>query len=85
VIVTAFAAGYWPGNYHSGVLLGSYKFAAGQFFINTFVLLDNIDKHPAADRMLLNLIEYAAASVTGPAAPLPADFSARLKEIGYAN
>jgi hypothetical protein len=84
VIAAAFAAGYsTPGGYASGVLLGSYKFGAGQFFVNTFPLLENIDAHPAADRLLLNLIQYAATSVQGPAVALPADFDARLAEIAY--
>jgi hypothetical protein len=84
VIAAAFAAGYsTPGGYASGVLLGSYKFGAGQFFVNTFPVLENIDTHPAADRLLLNLVEYAATSVQGPAVALPADFGDRLKEIGY--
>jgi hypothetical protein len=84
VIAAAFAAGYsTPGGYASGVMLGSYRFAAGQFFVNTFPLLENIDTHPAADRLLLNLIQYAATSVQGPAGPLPADFDARLSEIAY--
>lgn len=84
VIAAAFAAGYsTPGGYASGVLLGSYKFGAGQFFVNTFPLLEHIDAHPAADRLLLNLIKYAAASVQGPAVTLPADFDARLAEIAY--
>jgi Glycosyl hydrolases family 2, TIM barrel domain/Glycosyl hydrolases family 2/Glycosyl hydrolases family 2, sugar binding domain len=84
VIAAAFAAGYsTPGGYASGVLLGSYKFGAGQFFVNTFPLLENNDTHPAADLLLLNLIQYAAASVHGPAVPLPTDFDARLAEIAY--
>jgi Glycosyl hydrolases family 2, TIM barrel domain/Glycosyl hydrolases family 2/Glycosyl hydrolases family 2, sugar binding domain len=84
VIAAAFAAGYsTPGGYASGVLLGSYRFGAGQFFVNTFPLLENNGTHPAADRLLLNLLQYAAASVQGPAVPLPADFDARLGEIGY--
>jgi hypothetical protein len=84
VIAAAFAAGYsTPGGYASGVLLGSYQFGAGRFFVNTFPILENIDTHPAADRLLLNLIENAAASVQDPAVALPADFNSRLKEIGY--
>ncbi len=84
VIAAAFAAGYsTPGGYASGVLLGSYKFGAGQFFVNTFPILENIDTHPAADRLLLNLVQYAATSIQGPAVTLPTDFATRLGEIGY--
>lgn len=84
VIAASFAAGYpTPGGYASGVLLGSYKFGAGQFIVNTFPILDHVDDHPVADRLLLNLVKHAADSVNRPAAALPADFDTRLKEIGY--
>jgi hypothetical protein len=84
VIAAAFAAGYTtPGGYASGVLLGSYKFGAGKFFVNSFAILDNVDAHPAADRLLLNLIQHAAADINGPAVPLPGDFDSLLKQIEY--
>ncbi len=84
VIAAAFAAGYsTPGGYASGVLLASYKFGAGQFFMNTFPILDYIDKHPVADRLLINLIKYTSLTATGPSTALPADFQAQIKEIGY--
>ena len=84
VIAAAFASGYsTPGGYASGVLLGSYKFGAGQFIVNSFPILDYVDKHPVADRLLLNLIQHGADSVTAPVAALPADFEAQLQKIGY--
>ena len=84
VMAAAFAAGYsTPGGYASAVLLGSYKFGGGQFFVNAFAILENIDIHPAADRLLLNLIQYAATSIQGPALPLPPNFDAMLVAIAY--
>jgi hypothetical protein len=84
VIAATFAAGYTtPGGYASGVLLGSYKFGAGKFFVNSFAILDNIDAHPAADRLLLNFIEHAGAEINSPAVPLPTDFDFLLKQIDY--
>jgi hypothetical protein len=86
VIAAAFATGYsTPGGYASGVLLGSYKFAAGQFIVSTFPVLENLDKHPAADRLLLNFIQHATHSTSEPIAKLPADFHSRLQQIGYAD
>jgi len=86
VIAAAFAAGYsTPGGYASGVLLSSYKLGAGQFFVNSFSILENVDKHPAADRLLLNLIQHAAKSTLEPAVPLPSSFQSLLKEIGFAS
>lgn len=84
VVAAAFAAGYsTPGGYASGILLGGYRFGEGRFIINTFPLLDQVDKHPAADRLLLNLIRYAAGFVRQPPAELPAGFDSHLKAIGY--
>jgi hypothetical protein len=86
VIGAAFATGYsTPGGYASGVLLGSYKFGAGQFIINSFPILDYIDRHPVADRLLLNLIQHYANSVNGPLAALPGDFESQLRNIRYAD
>jgi hypothetical protein len=48
-----------PDGYAAGVMLGAYKVGAGRIVLNTFNILDNVDKHPAADRLLLNLIDYA--------------------------
>jgi hypothetical protein len=60
VIVAAFAAGYsCPGGYESGVMLGSYRFGAGHLILNTLNILDQLDRHPAADRLLLNLVAHA--------------------------
>jgi len=57
----AFALGYpTPGGYASGVQLGAYALGAGQIILNAFRLLENINHHPAADRLLLNIIRYAA-------------------------
>jgi len=84
VIAAAFATGYTAeGGSPSGVLLGAYKFGAGQFIVNTFPILDNIDRHPVADRLLLNLIQYAMDSAQGPQTPLPGDFEGWLKSVHY--
>jgi hypothetical protein len=84
VAVAAFAAGYSrPGGYASGVLVGAYNFGAGRFVLNTLRVLDYLDAHPAADRLLLNFVRYAQSQTGAPPADLPADFDARLKAIGY--
>jgi hypothetical protein len=85
VVAASFAAGYsTAGGYASGVLLGSYKFGAGQFVINSFPIVEHVDKHPVADRLLLNLINHFSTSARGASVALPADFEALLKGIGYA-
>ncbi len=86
VFAAAFATGYsTPGGYASGVLLGSYKFGAGQFIVNSFPILEYVDKHPVADRLLLNLIEYESGFLGAPAVALPADLQTQLRDIGYSD
>ena len=64
-------------------MLGAYPLGAGKVLLNTFNILDQVDKHPAADRLLLNLMAYAAESTKGPPARLPDDFETFIKELGY--
>jgi hypothetical protein len=72
-----------PDGYAAGVMLGAYPLGAGKLLLNTFNILDQVDKHPAADRLLLNLMAYAAESTQGPPAPLRDDFETVIKELGY--
>ena len=84
VAAAAFAVGYsCPGGYASGVLVGCYPFGAGRFVVNTLPVLENLDVHPAADRLLLNMISYAQREAGRPLADLPSDFESRLRAIGY--
>lgn len=72
-----------PDGFAAGTMLCAYNFGAGRVVLNTFNILENIDRHPAADRMLLNMIEYGRESAALPGVPLPDDFPATLTRIGY--
>ena len=72
-----------PDGYAAGVMLGVYTFGAGKIVLNTFNVLDNVDKHPAADALLLNMVAYALRGNNEAPAPLPVDFDAWLEKIGY--
>ena len=52
-----------PGGYGCGLLLAAYRHGAGQIILSTLHLVENLDAHPAADRLLLNLIRYAQRQV----------------------
>lgn len=69
--------------YTSGIMLASYPFGAGRFIVNTFNVLENLGSHPAADRTMLNMINYAHQRVRPTCAPLPRKFDKMLKAIGY--
>jgi hypothetical protein len=51
--------------------------------VNTFPLLENLDVHPAAERLFLNMIGYAAGFVEALLSEVPSGFDAQLKAIGY--
>lgn len=84
VAAAAFAVGYCcPGGYASGVLVASHPFGAGRFVLSSLRVLDNLGKHPAADRLLLNLVSYARRDIGKPTTELPTDFEELLHRIGY--
>ncbi|NLX04206.1 MAG: hypothetical protein GXY33_03570 [Phycisphaerae bacterium] len=63
VVAAAFAVAYCPDpdGYFSGVLVGSYRHGKGGYTISTMDILDNVNAHPAADRLLLNIVKFLAA------------------------
>ena len=82
-----FATGYTPHpartGYVAGMIAAVYGLGAGRFAINSLRILENLDRHPAADRLLLNMIDYAAGLVAGEPASLPDDFDDQLDLFGY--
>ena len=69
--------------YASGLSIGVWDFGAGRFIVNTLRIRENLGTDPAAERLLRNLIIYAARDLDKPLADIPADFPQQLKEIGY--
>ncbi|MGA2034726.1 MAG: glycoside hydrolase family 2 TIM barrel-domain containing protein [Thermoguttaceae bacterium] len=67
----------------SGVMLGTYRHHAGRFTLNTLNLLSNLG-HPAADRLLLNLLAHARSTVA-VVQPLPANYEAEIRAMGIAD
>jgi hypothetical protein len=66
-------------DYASGLMVAVHSLGAGRFFLNTLLIRENLGTHPAADRLLLNLLRYAARDVSQPLADLPPDFGAQLR------
>jgi glycosyl hydrolase family 2 len=66
VAAVAFAVGYpCPGGYLSGVLTGTYGVGRGQLVVSTFDVLQHLGS-PVADRLVLNLVRYAAQAAADP-------------------
>lgn len=72
-----------PDGYAAGLMLGAYRFGEGWVVVNTFNVVENLDRHPAADRLLLNLVRYAAEKAQGAPAALPGNFADLCKAAGY--
>jgi hypothetical protein len=53
-----------PGGYGCGLQVAAYQHSAGRIILSTLHLVENLDSHPAADRLLLNLIRYAQGSAS---------------------
>lgn len=61
VIAAAFAVGYsCRGGYNTGIVTAMKRYGKGRLYFNALRVYENLDLHPTADRLLLNLLDYAA-------------------------
>ena len=70
-------------DYSSGLYVAVYDFGAGRLVLNALRVRENLGVHPAAERLLRNMLRYAARDLGKPPADLPADFEQKLKTLGY--
>ena len=70
-------------DYSSGLMVAVHELGAGRFILNTMRVREELGRHPAAERLLRNLLRYAARDAGKPLADLPAGFDAALKTLGY--
>jgi hypothetical protein len=70
-------------NYCSGIHIGIWDFGQGRFIVNTLHIAKNLGKDPAADRLFLNIINYASRDINKPMSKLSGNFNRQLMEIGY--
>jgi len=61
----------------SGLLTATYPFGAGRFTLNSPQVLENGDRHPTADRLLLNMITSTMSFSAEPRVPLLEDVDER--------
>ncbi|MHB8865588.1 MAG: glycoside hydrolase family 2 protein [Pirellulaceae bacterium] len=70
-------------DYASGLTVAEHQLGAGRFLLNTLLLRENLGRDPLAERLLRNILRYAARELNEPVTPLPAEFDELLKELGY--
>jgi hypothetical protein len=59
------------------------KLGAGEFILNTLLIRENLGKVPQSERLLRNMLRFAARDAARPPADLPANFDEQLKAMGY--
>jgi hypothetical protein len=69
--------------YSSGLMVAVYNLGMGRFILNTLRIRENLGPNPVAERLLRNMLNYAASDTSKPLADLPADFDTKLKSLGY--
>ena len=62
---------------------GGLQLRRGRFIFNTLRIRESLGTDPVAERLLRNLLNYAAHDLDQPVVELPADFNEQLKAIGY--
>ena len=69
-------------DYTSGLMVSVYDLGEGRFVLNTLRVRENLDRHPVAERLLRNMLRYAARDLDKPLANLPTDFDQQLQAMG---
>jgi hypothetical protein len=69
--------------YSSGLTMAVYNLGGGRFTINTLHIRQNLGNDPVAERLLRNMLLYAARDMDKPMAELPPGFYQSLYELGY--
>ena len=64
--------------YESGLYIAVYPLGAGKFVLNCLNIRENLGKDPVAERLLRNMLNYAAQDIDKPLVDLPADFEKKL-------
>lgn len=77
--------GTYLGRGYGGTIsyLAVFEMGAGRFVLNSFLIEANLGRHPAAERLLRNMLNYAARDIGKPLVGLPANFGETLKAMGY--
>jgi hypothetical protein len=70
-------------DYSSGVFTGVWGLGAGRFVLNTLRIRENLGPNPVAEKLLRNLLRWAASHAEKPLADLPPDFDQQLRAMGY--
>ena len=69
--------------YGAELMLTVYRLGSGRFLLNALRVRQALGQDPTAERLLRNMLNYAAKDSAKSITDLPADFEEQLKAIGY--
>jgi len=72
-----------PGAYWCDTMLSVCKFGEGRFILNALRVRQELGHDPTAERLLRNMLRYAATDAGKPTAPDPGELTKLLTSIGY--
>ncbi len=70
-------------DYDSGLIVAIYRLGAGRFALNSLRIRECLGADPVADRLLVNLLRWAAPKPGTGLTELPGDFDERIRAMGY--
>jgi hypothetical protein len=70
-------------DYASGLTVSVHRLGAGRFTLNALRIRENLGIDPVAERLLRNMLRYAARDVEKRPVELPAGFDEQLKAMKY--
>ena len=65
-------------------MLSVYNLGAGRFILNALRVRQELGQDPTAERLLRNMLRYAATDLDKPVTPIPGGPDELLKSIGFA-
>jgi len=83
VAAAGIRAAIHPSGYASGCLASVYRTGAGMYVLNTLRIRETLGNHPAAERLLRNLLRYSSRDLDKPLGELPGDWEDQLQRIRY--
>jgi hypothetical protein len=67
----------------SDLVISVDRLGEGRFIVHSLRIRESLGSHPAAERLLRNMLNYAAQGTDKPIAELPANFDEQLKAMGF--
>ena len=71
------------GECHSELMLSVYNLGAGRFILNSLRVRQELGRDPTAERLLRNMLRYAARDAGKAAVQPKGGYGELLKTIGY--